>query len=70
MENNPTIGYALGMVEGFLESVLEQGYPGAQIVLEHLKIVENSYIEKSRLLAEAEKKLADIQLNLRGWSKN
>jgi hypothetical protein len=67
---NPTVGYALGMVEGFLESVLEQGFPGAQIVLEHLKIVENAYIEKSRLLAEAEKKLENISLNLNGWSQN
>jgi hypothetical protein len=67
---NPTIGYALGMVEGFLESMLNQGHEGAQVVLDHLKIIENGYVEKSRLLAEAEKKLADISMNLQGWSRN
>jgi hypothetical protein len=67
---NPTIGFALGMVEGFLESMLSQGHEGAQVVLDHLKIIENGYVEKSRLLVEAEKKLADIQMNLQGWSKN
>ena len=70
MENNPTIGYALGMVEGFLESMLSQGHEGAQVVLDHLKIIENGYVEKSRLLAEAERKLQEISLNLSGWSKN
>jgi hypothetical protein len=67
---NPTVGYALGMVEGFLESMLEQGHAGAQVVLDHLKIIENAYIEKARLLVEAEKKLSNISLNLNGWSQN
>ncbi len=66
----PSIGYALGLIEGFLESMQSQGHLGAETVLQHLKIVENGYIDKSRLLAEAEKKLVDIQLNLQGWSKN
>jgi hypothetical protein len=68
--DNPTVGYALGMVEGFLESMQAQGHVGAETVLQHLKIIENGYIEKSRLLEEAEKKLHDIQLNLNGWSRN
>ena len=70
MADNPTVGYALGMVEGFLESMLEQGHAGAQVVLDHLKIIENGYVEKANSLAMAEKKLADIQLNLNGWSRN
>ena len=63
---NPTVGYALGMVEGFLESMLEQGHVGAQIVLEHLKVIENAYIEKNSKVLEYEAKLKEIRTNLDG----
>ena len=63
---NPTVGYALGMVEGFLESMLEQGHVGAQVVLEHLKIIENAYIEKNSKVLEYEAKLKEIRTNLDG----
>ena len=70
MENSITVGYSLGMVEGYLEGRANQGDDGAATVLEHFKNVERAYIEKSQLLLKAEEKLSNISLNLNGWSQN
>lgn len=69
MENNVTVGYALGMVEGYLEGRVALNDDGAATVLEYLKVIEQAYIEKNAKVLEQESKLADIQLNLNGWKK-
>jgi hypothetical protein len=67
---NPTVGYSLGVLEGYLESLAKDNQVGAEECLGYLKIVENAYVEKASQLAAAEKKLANISLNLQGWSQN
>jgi hypothetical protein len=70
MENNPTVGYSFGILEGYLEALIKENQAGAEDALGYLKVIENAYIEKARLLAEADRKLVDIQMNLNGWSRN
>lgn len=67
--DNVTIGYALGMVEGYLESRVAQGGDGAETVLEYFKVIELAYRQKVAELAAQESKLEAIQLNLNGWRK-
>jgi hypothetical protein len=67
---NPTVGYSLVILEGYLEALVKEGEAGAEEALGYFKVVENAYVEKARLLAEADRKLADIQMNLNGWSRN
>ena len=70
MENNITVGYSLGMVEGYLEGRAQQGDDGAATVMEHFKIIESAYINKAQMLLKAEEKLSNISLNINGWSQN
>ena len=69
MEGNPTVGYSLGFLEGYLKSLAEEGQAGAEEALGYLKVLENAYIEKSSKIIEYETKLAEIRLNLDGWKK-
>lgn len=65
--DNVTVGYALGMVEGYLEGRVAQGGDGAETVLEYFKVIELAYRQKTAELAAQESKLQAIQLNLNGW---
>jgi len=68
----PSVGYSLGFVEGFLESLIKQGVEGsegADEALEHFHTVEKFYMEAIRIAAEQKTKLEEIQLNLNGWKK-
>ena len=69
MPDNPTIGYSIGLIEGFLESLVADGNAHAATVLEHLRNVEQGYINKSNEVLAYESKIRNIQLNLEGWEK-
>lgn len=66
---NPTVGYSLGILEGFLESLAAESVQGADQALEYLKVVETAHIQQSNKILEYETKLAEIRLNLDGWKK-
>ena len=69
MLENVSVGYALGMVEGYLEARVAAGDQAAEQVLEYLKGIEAAYIEKNRVILEQETKLNSIQMKLQGWVK-
>jgi hypothetical protein len=69
MEGNPTVSYSIGLIEGYLESLISENQAGADTVLEYLKVIENGYNEQSRKIREYETKLQEIQLNLDGWKR-
>ena len=69
MENNVTVGYALGMVEGYLEGRVALNDDGAATILEYFKVIEQAYKEKNAKVLEQQTKLEEIQLNLQGWKK-
>lgn len=50
--SNPTVGYSLGVVEGYLESLIAENLPGAMTVLEHFKMIEAAYIEAINTLTD------------------
>ena len=71
MLENVSVGYALGMVEGYLEGkIAALSDTNAETVLEYLKAIENAYIQKNQECLQHEAKLRNIGLNLDGWSKN
>ena len=63
---NPTVGYSLGVLEGYLESLARDNQAGAQECLGYLKVIEDAYVEKSNQLIVAENKLRNIQTSLSG----
>ena len=48
---NPTVGYALGILEGYLENLRNEEVFGAQEALDHLKIIEQAYIQKKQSMS-------------------
>jgi len=70
MENNVTIGYALGMVEGYLEGRIDVGDEAAETVLEYLRIIEQGYTQRITEALAYKSKLYNIQMNLEGWVKS
>jgi hypothetical protein len=69
MDGNPTVSYSIGLIEGYLESLISENQAGADTVLEYLKVIETAYNEQSRKIAEYETQLAEIRLNLDGWKR-
>lgn len=66
---NEQIGYSIGLIEGYLESLVKSGETGADVCLEHLKNIEAKYREKAEECLGHEEKLRNIELNLAGWKK-
>jgi len=66
---NDTIGYSLGVLENYFESLLKDGQTGAQAYLDHLKNIETKYTEKAEESLVSEEKLRNIQMNLEGWKR-
>lgn len=64
-----TIGYSLGLLEGYLGSLVKEGYQGAEVCLEHLQSIEKLYRQKDADCLLLEEKLRNIELNLAGWKK-
>lgn len=64
-----TIGYSLGLLEGYLGSLVKEGYQGAEVCLEHLQSIEKLYLQKDADCLLLEEKLRNIELNLAGWKK-
>ena len=69
MANDQPIGYSLGILEGYLGSLVKSGETGAEICLEHLQNIEKQYREKVEECLVYEEKLRNISLNLDGWKK-
>jgi hypothetical protein len=69
MDGNPTVSYSIGLIEGYLESLISENQAGADTVLEYLKVIETAYNEQSRKIMDYETKLSEIQLNLDGWKR-
>jgi hypothetical protein len=63
------IGYSIGILEGYLGSLVKSGMQGAEVCLEHLQNIEKQYREKVEECMVQEEKLRNISLNLDGWKK-
>jgi hypothetical protein len=69
MENNPTVGFCIGKLEGFLEKLGAEGEINTEELLVYLKAIEQAYIARTREIFTLEQKLEAISLNLQGWRK-
>lgn len=56
-----TIGYSLGMVEGFLEKLIEEGDTAAETVLTHFKAIEQELIQKTNQVFQIKNTLNQMQ---------
>ena len=63
------IGYSIGLIEGYLDSLVKSGETGADVCLVHLQNIEKQYREKVEECLVYEEKLRNISLNLDGWKK-
>jgi hypothetical protein len=62
---NETLGYSLGVVEGYLELLVKDGMAGAQTVLDHFHAAEKALTTTNQKADNAEQKLAQLQDILR-----
>jgi hypothetical protein len=66
MDNsNTTVGYALGIVEGYLEGRIGMNDDGASVVLEYFKAIEQAYKDKVTECFQHESKLQAVQNSLK-----